>query len=539
MLYRLTHRFSIDPAGRQVSAVSIAGAAAAYRARRPDLAADICHGMLADDPWHPDALHLLGVICTERNEPEQALAWLIRAEREEAHSARLQYHIGNALLALERHADAEAHFRAAVALDPELVDAYNNLGTALRAQGQEDAAEACYHRIVALRPDYPAAHYNLGLAQAKRGDLDAAVVSFRTALGCRVADAPPERLADVHDSLARVLIELERCDEALAICRARQALRPDDPGGEWHEALALLTLGRFAEAWPKYERRWELPGFRSEGDPPAPPVPDVTDLHGRRVLLRAEQGRGDVIQFARYVPHVAAIAASVALVVPDDLVALMRSVPGAAEVIADRESDPPHDIAAALLSLPLILGTDLNTVPADVPYLHPQADRLDYWRQRIGPRSRPRVGLCWRGSQHIPERSMPLADLTPLLSRRDVELHAIQIEIPDSDRACIAANPAVTLHEAALTDFAETAALLWLMDLVISVDTSVAHLAGALGRPTWIMLRRTPDWRWLLGRQDSPWYPTVRLFRQDRCGGWPAVVDAVHRALADCVSDPR
>ena len=171
------------------------------------------------------------------------------------------------------------------------------------------------------------------------------------------------------------------------------------------------------------------------------------------------------------------------------------------------ESDPPHDIAAALLSLPLILGTDLNTVPADVPYLHPQADRLDYWRQRIGPRSRPRVGLCWRGSQHIPERSMPLADLTPLLSRRDVELHAIQIEIPDSDRACIAANPAVTLHEAALTDFAETAALLWLMDLVISVDTSVAHLAGALGRPTWIMLRRTPDWRWLLGRQDSPWYP--------------------------------
>jgi tetratricopeptide (TPR) repeat protein len=539
LLYRLTHRFSVDSAGRPASGPSIADAAAAYRARRLDVAADLCRGLLSRDPRHFNALHLLGVICTERNEPEQALSWLMRAEREEVSSARLQYHIGNALLALGRPADAETRLRASIALDPDLVDAHNNLGTTLRAQGREGAAEECYRHVVALRPDYPAAHYNLGLAQAKRGDLDGAVVSFRAALACPDADAPPERLADVHDALVHTLIELERCEEALAACRTRRALKPDDPGGEWHEALTLLTLGRFAEAWPKYERRWELPGFRSDDDPPAPRVPDMADLRGARVLLRAEQGRGDVIQFARYVPRVAAIAASVTLLVPADLVALMRNLPGLAAVVADDGSDPPHDVAAALLSLPLVFGTDLATVPADVPYLHPPADRLDSWRERLGPPRGLRVGLCWRGSQHIPERSMPLVELAPVLSLPEIEWHAVQVEIPDSDRACIVANPTLTLHEPALTDFAQTAALLSLMDLVITIDTSVAHLAGALGRPTWIMLRRSPDWRWLLGRQDSPWYPTVRLFRQERYSGWPRVVGAVDRALADWVSDPR
>ncbi|HSU06027.1 MAG TPA: tetratricopeptide repeat-containing glycosyltransferase family protein [Acetobacteraceae bacterium] len=533
MLYRLSHRFSVDFAGRRVKPTGIAEASAHYRVGRRDQAADACRAILAQDPRHFEALHLLGVICTEQDQPDQALTWLTAAERENSDVARLQYHLGNALMALERHAEAEARFRLAVRLDPDLVDAHNNLGTTLRAQNREAEAEDCYCRVLARRPDYPPAHYNLGLIQAKRGDLEAAVSSFRSALAGPPGSAPADKLAEVHDPLAQTLMELLHCEDALQVCRARCALQPDDPRGEWHESLALLTLGRYAEGWPKYERRWELPGFRSEAEAssPLPRAPALHELVGKRVLLRAEQGRGDAIQFVRYASPVAKYAASVTLVVPADLLELMQTVPGVDAVIDDGASEPEHDIAAALMSLPLTFGTDIGTIPRDVPYLHAPAERVARWRQHLSPRTRPRVGLCWRGSQHISERSLPLGDLAPLLAAGHVEFHAVQTDIPAADRTLLQTQPGVMLHDGMLTDFADTAALLSLMDLVVTIDTGVAHLAGALARPTWIMLRRSPDWRWLLGRDDSPWYPTVRLFRQDRRGGWPPVLVAVRAAL--------
>ena len=533
MLYRLSHRFSIDLAGRPIGATDIAEAAAHYRAGRQDKARACCHAMLEREPRHFDALHLLGVLCTEQNEPEQAVRWLTSAERENPDVARLQYHLGNALMALERHAEAEARFRLAIRLDADVVDAHNNLGTTLRAQKREDEAEACYRQALARRADYPPAYYNLGLIQTKRGDLEAAVSSFRSALACPPGHATADKLAEVHDALAGALMELHRCEDALQVCRARCALQPDNPRGEWHEGLALLTMGRFAEGWAKYERRWDLPGFLSdtEANAPSPRARALNELAGKRVLLRAEQGRGDVIQFARYASLVAARAASVMLVVPADLRDLMQTVPGVAAVVDDHAPEPEHDVAAALMSLPLTFGTDLGSIPNGAPYLHPAAERVARWHQRLGPRTRPRVGLCWRGSQHLPERSLAVGDLDPLLTADNVELHAVQTDIPETDRALLQAHPRLMLHDLTLTDFAETAALLSLMDLVVTIDTAVAHLAGALARPTWIMLRRSPDWRWLLGRDDSPWYPTVRLFRQDRRGGWPSVVTAVRSEL--------
>ncbi len=542
MLYRLSHRFSVDTTGRPLAlaGATMAEAGAAYRAGRLDVAERCCREVLAREPHHAEAPHLLGVICTDRGETGAALEWLHLAERENPDVARLQYHIGNALAAEARHAEAEARFRRALALTPGFVDACNNLGTALRAQGRDDEAEASFRHALALRSDYAPAHYNCGLALAKRGALEAAVASFRTALVIRSDPPPTDRLVEVHDALAQTLMELERYDEALEVCRARCALKPEDKRGEWHEALALLTLGHFAEGLPKYESRWALPGFRDDAEAALPPptVPTLMSLVGQRVLLRAEQGRGDAIQFSRYAPLVAELAATVAVAVPADLVALMQSLPGVDAVIDDIGPEPPHDVSAAMLSLPLAFATELATIPCQTPYLRSSPDRLAAWQERLGPPAGPRVGLCWWGSQHIPERSMTLPDVASLLSLRGIEFHAVQKEIPDADVAWLAQHGGLVRHDAALGDFAETAALLALMDLVVTIDTSVAHLAGSIGRPVWIMLRRNPDWRWFVGRDDSPWYPTARLFRRGTGGGWETVVESVRAALQRYFAEP-
>ena len=512
----------------------MARAGAEYRAGRPDEAERCCREVLAREPRHAEALHLMGVICTGRGETGAALEWLHGAERETPNAARLQYHIGNVLAAEGRHAEAEVRFRRALSLDSELVDACNNLGTALRAQGRDDESELSFRSALELRPDHAPAHYNLGLALSKRGELEAAVASFRTALAIQYKPPPIDRQLEVHDALAQTLMELERYDEALEACRARCALKPGDKRGEWHESLALLTLGRFAEGLPKYESRWGLPGFRdgAEAALPPPDVPTLLSLFGRRVLLRAEQGRGDAIQFGRYAPLVAELAATVTVAVPPDLVSLMRGLSGVDAVIDETAPEPPHDVSVSMLSLPLVFTTELPTIPCTTPYLSAPPDRLAAWRERLGPPARRRVGLCWWGSQHIPERSMTLPHLAPLLSLPGIEFHAVQTEFPEADLSWLAQRGGLVRHDAALSDFAETAALLALMDLVVTIDTSVAHLAAAIGRPVWIMLRRNPDWRWFVGRDDSPWYPTARLFRQGRAGGWEAVVEAVRAALA-------
>jgi hypothetical protein len=224
--------------------------------------------------------------------------------------------------------------------------------------------------------------------------------------------------------------------------------------------------------------------------------------------------------------------AHVALETYTDLTALMRTLDGVETVIADGEPEPPSDIVTPLLSLPLVFGTEVRSIPAEVPYLAPPADRLAAWRKRLGPRTSPRVGVAWWGSQHIPKRSLPIETLLPLLALSGFEFHALQQEIPPAQLEFLSAHPLLTHHSDELSDFADTAALISLLDLVVTIDTSVAHLAGALGKPVWIMLQHSADWRWLLERDDSPWYPTARLFRQQKRGDWAGVVSDVVRAFA-------
>jgi hypothetical protein len=208
-------------------------------------------------------------------------------------------------------------------------------------------------------------------------------------------------------------------------------------------------------------------------------------------------------------------------------------------VIAPGEAEPPVDIVTPLLSLPLIFRTELATIPAEVPYLRPPAERLAAWQQRLGPPSRPRIGLAWWGSQHIAKRSLPIEILLPLLKLPGVEIHSLQKEVPPAHRDWLAKHPLVRDHSKELRDFADTAALISALDLVVSIDTSVAHLAGALAKPVWVMLQHRADWRWLLDREDSPWYPTARLFRQKRRGGWEGVVGEIVAALSDRLRQPR
>jgi hypothetical protein len=305
-------------------------------------------------------------------------------------------------------------------------------------------------------------------------------------------------------------------------------------------AMPLLRLGRLREGFRAYAHRWSVPEYG--GDRHATRRPDpATAWHGqcsvagRRVLVFAEQGFGDTLQFVRYAPLVAAREGVVVLAVPAGLVALCAGLAGVAEVVSLDDPPPATALRCPLLSLPLIFFTTLETIPREVPYLAPPPARREEWRTRLAPDGRLRVGLAWSGNPEHPNdanRSIPFAALAPILAVPGCRFHVLQYFVADADAARLAALPGVADDRAAIRDFADTAAIAGEMDLVISADTAPAHLAGALGRPVWLMLPYAPDWRWLVGREDSPWYPTARLFRQTVPRDWAGVTARVAAALA-------
>jgi hypothetical protein len=320
------------------------------------------------------------------------------------------------------------------------------------------------------------------------------------------------------------------------VAHYRAAIRqqPANAEARYLEALALLAIGDFERGWRRHESRWyaEL-GRVKRRVFDAPYWLGEDNLRGRTILLHAEQGFGDTLQFVRYVPMVAARGASVLLEVQPQLLPLLRDLPGTSAVFAREAALPGFDTHCSLMSLPRAFRTTLADIPAAVPYLQVPADRLRLWRDRLGGRgSRRRIAIAWSGSQGGPwNRDMPLSALLPLMQRADCEFHVAQVEFNDDDPRLLAETPNVTDHSTALEDFADTAALVSQMDLVISVDTALAHLAGALARPVWTLLPLGADYRWMMRRTDSPWYPTMRLFRQAGLRDWAGVVAAVGAAL--------
>jgi tetratricopeptide (TPR) repeat protein len=436
--------------------------------------------------------------------------------------AAAHLNLGLALQALGGVAaeDAEASFRRAADLAPDLADAHQALGQLHQARGEDDAAMERYRLAVHAQPGMAEAHCNLGNILRERFDLPAALVQYDAAL-----TTSPD-VAALHANKAVALHEMGRFEEALAGYDKALQLDPEDAECQRNRAMTLLLLGRFDEGWHAYEARWRTARFRQELRGSTKPrwTGGATDP-GATVLVRAEQGYGDTIQFARYVDLIAARGLHAAVECPSPLVRLMRSLAGVTQVVEQGAPLPGHDVQIPMMSLPGAFKTDLDSVPADIPYLHPPKDLMDSWRRRLEHLAGVRIGLAWKGSANHPRdrvRSPGLAPLLELLKLPGASFLSLQKDGGDKDIA--AHGAAIEDFTNDLSDFAETAALIANLDLVVTCDTAVGHLAGALGRPVTMLLPHVPEWRWLLGRDDTPWYPTMRLIRQASPGDWAGAV---------------
>jgi tetratricopeptide (TPR) repeat protein len=491
------------------------------------------------DPRNAQARLGRGILLNAAGAHEPALAEFTAAVRAAPQEALAHYNQGVALQALERMEEAAAAFEAALARDAGHADAWLNLAIVRKAQDRGPAALAATARALALRADWPEALATRGHLLQEAGDLQGALDCYTRALA-----REPDN-AGVHLTRGDVLRKLLRCAEAGASYRRGLQLAPDHPdapGAHLNLAVCHLLAGDLRPGWEELEWRW--------GDaailPPHPyPLERLwigkQDPTGRTVLVHHEQGYGDTLQFCRYVPLLAQRGARVLLEVPPPLHALLASLPGGAQLRSPADPPLPYDLHTPLLSLPLAFGTELASVPAALPYLAAPPDRRAHWRERLAPENRPRIGLAWSGNPrhgNDAQRSINLESLQALVcspAGRRCAWYSVQKELRAGDDA-ILARLGVQHPGDTLADFADTAGLLEALDLVISVDTSVAHLAGALGQRLWVLLPYVPDWRWMLGRTDTPWYPQARLFRQAEPGEWADAIARVAQALDDSLA---
>jgi tetratricopeptide (TPR) repeat protein len=486
---------------------------------------------LTINPRAPDALANRANALGELDRGGEALASFAQSLALAPHDPDTLNGRGRLLLKLERPTEALADFEQAVALSPEHFEARCNRGNALAALGRLDEALAQYDAMSAAAHAHPVLHFNRGNALASLGRHRDAIAAYEQALAGR----PGYVAAQLNRGTA--LQALNRHDEAIASFAKVLDIDAAHADAMHNAALSRLTLGDYPAGFAQYEAR-----FARSGMPPRrrglgkPLWRGEYSLDRKTILLHAEQGLGDTIQLARYAPLIARAGAMVVLEAPAELKSLLARLEGVAGVVARGAPLPPFDVHCPMGSLPLALGTAVATIPVAIPYLAASDARSAVWRSRLAALAPPRVALVWAGRAAHPNdrnRSLALAQLKPLLGLDQVSFISLQRDMSDADAATLAGLACVTSIGAELRDFDDTAAVLALADLVIAVDTAVAHLAGAMGRPTWILLPFCPDWRWLLGRDDSPWYPTARLYRQGAPGDWQSVVERVREDLAE------
>ncbi len=430
-------------------------------------------------------------------------------------------------------ASAERDYRAALATTPDHPAALHYLGVVHYQRNRLGDALPLLERAVTLVPEEPEFHNNLGLALAAADRTDEAIAQFRQAIALK-AD-----LATAWNNLGLSLQAANELPDAIAAFRHALRAAPDFAQAHWNLALALLASGQYAEGWREYEWRHRAQTFGAAATSSAPRWQGEA-LTGRTMLLSAEQGLGDALQFVRFAAPLAARGARVIVRAPDALQEILASAPGVAQILGSTDPLPAHDFQLPLLSIAGLLDVDERAIPATVPYLSPPGPLVQTLAPAISAfPAKLRVGLSWAGSaRHVNDRrrSCPLAALVPLLELPDIAWFSLQKIDGEDQIAQVPAAQRIHLLDAR-NDFAQKAALIEGLDLVVSVDTSNAHLAGALGKPVWILLPFAPDWRWRLGRTDSPWYPTARLFRQPRAGDWTSVVADVRAALAARVKE--
>jgi tetratricopeptide (TPR) repeat protein len=521
-------------------------------------AEEVYRQILRREPRNGRVWFVLGHLCQDQGRLAEAIACYRQAVEIEPREAMGHQHLGDALLQHGRPAEAEAAYHRclqlrpshlqplvnrgfalgeldrldearacyeqALKIDPTVAEVHHNLGNVLREQGRHDEALARYDEALRLRPDYAKAHVNKGVALVARGAIDRALECFR-----RGVELQPD-FAEAHNSLGTALSASGNLDGALEAYEKALSLKPDYPDAYWNRALVWLLRGDYERGWRDYEWRWKcprpfpLPVFRQ-------PRWDGSPLEGRTILLYAEQGLGDTLHFVRYAALVKARGGRVIVQCQKALIPLLSRTPGIDYLTAWGEAAPPFDVYFPLMSLPHLLGTTLETIPADNPYLFADAERVAHWRRELAPIPGFRVGIVWQGSVRHPwdrHRSIPLEQFAPLAAVPGVRLVSLQ-KGPGSEQVEALAGrfPVACLGDQvdqAAGGFMDTAAILHNLDLLIAVDTAVAHLAGGLGLPVWLAIHFTPDWRWGLGREDNPWYPTARLFRQPAPGDWAPVL---------------
>jgi tetratricopeptide (TPR) repeat protein len=509
-----------------------------------------------------ETLQLLAEIKMQRAKPGEALRLMTAAVAARPDSVDARVHLGHVLRALERDTDALASYERGLAIDPDNVEALGNRGDVLLALQRPAEAIVCFEKVLTVSPEHPAAWANRGVALAELGRYEEALTDFEAAL----AAAPnpltffnygktlaalgrhSESAAAFDRAVAVVpghvgawssrgvsLQALNHHTEAIRSFDKALAIDPDYADAHFNKALALLAIGDYSRGLVEYEWRWRRSGAERlrqhfgrplwRGDYP---------LLGQTILLHAEQGLGDTLQFVRYVAPLARSGVTVVLEVHQELKALLSRLDGCQATIALGEARPAFDVHCPLGTLPMAFRTEFATVPAEIPYLFADADRVDRWRQRLEALGGPRVALVWAGNvTHANDRnrSIPLAKLHSLWAGDGARFVSLQRDLRDNDAEILAAAPVLHLGDE-LADFDDTAAVLSLCDLVIAVDTSVAHLAAAMGRPTWVLLPFSSDWRWTAAADSNPWYPAVRQFRQPLPGDWISVVTQVSSELA-------
>jgi tetratricopeptide (TPR) repeat protein len=517
---------------------------------------------LRAQPGHAEASFHRGLLQHERGRLQEAIAGYEGAiAAQPGHGAAHAYR-GLALHALGQDEAALASYDRALALRGDDLMVLFNRGALLQKLQRPEAALQSYDRALAIEPSHAESHYNRGILLEQAQRLEEALASFDRALGLMAHSADlhcsrgavqqrlgrlPEALESFERTLALradhplalanrgiVLQELGRLEEAVASYARALERAPDDTQCHYNRALAWLAMGDYARGWQEHEWRWEHKPLEISRKPLRAPLwLGQWPLEGRTILLHSEQGLGDAIQFCRFARFVKDLGASVILEVRPPLAGLLGDLDGIDDLVTDGDPMPVIDCHCPLLSLPLALKTGLNDIPAAQGYLRADADRTATWEKRLGPRIRPRVGLVWSGStghKNDRYRSMPLAELLEALPE-GIEYVGLQKEVRESDREALRLRPDLRNWGGQLEDFRDTAALCCSLDLLISVDTSVVHLAGGLGVAARVLLPFNADWRWLRGRDDSPWYCSLRLYRQSSLGSWRRPLELVRAEL--------
>jgi tetratricopeptide (TPR) repeat protein len=507
-----------------------------HQAGRLQEAERLYRNILAREPEHPDALHLLGVIAHQIGQHEQAVALIELAIRIQPRAPAYYNNLGEALTALTRLDEAITAYEQAGNLAPDYAEAHNNLGIALQMSKREEKAIAAFGRAIQVKPDFAEAHYNLGNVLLDTGRPEEAVREYRAALRLL------PNYTQAHNNLGIALVAQLQIEEAIQAFDQALRLVPDFAEAHANKGMALLLKGDFAKGWPEHSWRFGCAEQqqRSAQNRFREPQWDGSDFTGKTLLVHAEQGLGDTIQFVRYLPSVKAKGGQVLLACPPDLHRLFANLAGADALLADPRDlsiDVAFDMHVSLLELPQLFGTELGSIPQQVPYLRVNAEQVAAWRSRISA-ERFNVGLCWAGRPTHPNdrnRSIALSAFAPLARVPGVTFYSLQKGAAAQQLRQPPAGMELIDCSGDLHDFTDTGALIMNLDLVISVDTAPVHVTGALGQKVWTLLPFAPDWRWLREREDSPWYPTMRLFRQPRLGDWAAVMQEVANALATLV----